>query len=54
LLGTSARGSPWSCQGWTPSAGECGGGGKGSGWGKHPYGVGGGDVGLWTGNWERE
>jgi len=29
LLGPSVRGSPWSCQGWTPRAGECGGGVKG-------------------------
>jgi len=43
--GTSGKGSPWSCQGWTPSAGECGDGavkgmdvvipvlGRGRGWG---------------------
>jgi len=26
LLGTSGRGSPWSCQGWTSSVGDCWGG----------------------------
>jgi len=29
LLGTNGRRSPWSCQGWIPSVGECWGGGHG-------------------------
>jgi len=37
-------GSPWSCQGWTPSVGEYGRHSKGDvWWGEYPYGGGGGD-----------
>jgi len=40
LLGTKERRSPWSCQGWTPSIGECQGREAGMGVAgerEHPY-----------------
>jgi len=54
---TSGRGSPWSCQDWTPSEQDCWGRAvMEGGWGgEHPYKRGGREAGgCWPGNWERE
>jgi len=59
LLGTNGRRSPWSCQSWAPSVGECQGRevGRGGWFGRGNILIeegGGGRIGgLWTGNPER-